>query len=335
MDVYAIVTEKIINLLEQGLVPWRQPWIATGLPRNLISKKPYRGVNLFLLSASKFTSPYWLTLRQANQLGGFVRKGEESTLAVFWKIEEIESSEQPDDAPRNEKERRRFLLRYYRLFNQEQCELPRRVTDKLPKIEVREHQQITKCAEIIGCMPNAPTIVHEGSKAYYSPVTDIVTLPRPELFISSEEYYESAYHELAHSTGHRNRLARESIIEIATFDSHTYGIEELVAEMGAAYLCAESGISPAVIENQSPYIGNWQAKLRDDRRLVIRAAPRRSMPRITFWAGHGHRSNGFSLARPAAEQGSLCFEASAEFCRAMLRLVTLSVLLRLIIFFWN
>jgi antirestriction protein ArdC len=127
---------------------------------------------------------------------------------VFWKIEETERDEQADDLETNQKERRRFLLRYYRLFNQEQCELPRRVIDKLPKIETRKHEPIMKCAEIIGCMPNAPTIVHEGSKAYYSPVTDIVTLPPLELFISAEEYYASAYHELAHSTGHRGRLAR-------------------------------------------------------------------------------------------------------------------------------
>jgi antirestriction protein ArdC len=89
MDVYAIVTEKIINLLEQGVVPWRRPWISTGLPRNLVSKKPYRGVNYFLLSATKYVSPYWLTMRQANQVGGNVRKGEESTIVVFWKVEDV------------------------------------------------------------------------------------------------------------------------------------------------------------------------------------------------------------------------------------------------------
>src|SRR6266851_2543963 len=87
MDVYGIITEKIINLLEQGAVPWRRPWTANGLPRNLVSKKPYRGINHFLLSASKYVSPFWLTMRQANELGGHVRKGEESTIVVFWKVE--------------------------------------------------------------------------------------------------------------------------------------------------------------------------------------------------------------------------------------------------------
>jgi antirestriction protein ArdC len=124
MDVYAIVTEKIVNLLEQGIVPWRRPWSATGLPRNLISKKPYRGVNLFLLSATKYVSPFWLTMKQANELGGSVRKGEHSQIVVFWKVDQIanagtETGTESDEA--DEKSRRRFVLRYYRLFNLEQC----------------------------------------------------------------------------------------------------------------------------------------------------------------------------------------------------------------------
>ena len=89
MDTYAIVTEKIINLLEQGIVPWRRPWSATGLPRNVVSKKPYRGINLFLLSATKYVSPFWLTMKQANELGGSVRKGEHSQIVVFWKVDQI------------------------------------------------------------------------------------------------------------------------------------------------------------------------------------------------------------------------------------------------------
>jgi antirestriction protein ArdC len=198
MDVYAIVTEEIINLLEQGVVPWRRPWTSIGLPRNLVTKKAYRGINHFLLSASKFVSPYWLTMRQANQLGGCVRKGEESTIVVFWKVEDSTQSLELDPEENDEKKRRRFLLRYYRIFNLEQCELPQAVLDKPPKIETHQHEPITACAEIIGCMPNAPEIVHAGSKAFYSPITDRVTLPPPELFISSEEYFASCYHELIH-----------------------------------------------------------------------------------------------------------------------------------------
>src|SRR5271155_4590796 len=133
MDIYAIVTDRIINLLEQGVVPWRRLWTSTGLPRNLVSKKPYRSVNLFLLSASKYVSPFWLTMRQANELGGHVRKGQESTVVVFWKIEGLNQS--GDTSENDESNRRRFLLKYYRVFNLEQCELLQAVLDKLPKIE--------------------------------------------------------------------------------------------------------------------------------------------------------------------------------------------------------
>ena len=104
MDIYAIVTDKIINLLEQGVVPWRRPWTSAGLPRNLVSKKPYRGINHFLLSASKYVSPFWLTMRQANELGGHVRKGEESTIVVFWKVEDAKQSTEDLDTERDRRE---------------------------------------------------------------------------------------------------------------------------------------------------------------------------------------------------------------------------------------
>ena len=139
MDTYAIVNEKIISLLEAGIVPWRKPWASTGLPRNLVSMKPYRGVNVFLLSASKYVSPFWLTLRQANELGGHVRKGEESSVVTFWKVEDVKQRTQDLDTDEpEEKARRRFLLKVYRVFNLEQCELPQAVIDRLPKIETHQ-----------------------------------------------------------------------------------------------------------------------------------------------------------------------------------------------------
>ena len=104
MDVYAIVTEKIINLLESGVVPWRRPWTSTGLPRNLVARSHIRGINYFLLSASKYVSPFWLTMRQANQLGGHVRKGEESTIVVFWKVEDLKQSSEDLDSERERRQ---------------------------------------------------------------------------------------------------------------------------------------------------------------------------------------------------------------------------------------
>jgi antirestriction protein ArdC len=273
MDVYAIVTEKIIGLLEQGVVTWRRPWTSIGLPRNLVSKKPYRGVNVFLLSASKYVSPFWLTYRQANELGGHVRKGEESTLIVYWKVDD--AKQRTEDLAAEEPEgrtRRRFLLRYYRVFNVEQSELPQAVIDKIPKIETYQHDPIEAAEKIIGKMPNPPEIQYAGSKAFYSSITDRITLPPRELFVSAEEFYATALHETVHSTGSQARLARESILEAAPFGSATYSHEEMVAELGAAYLCAEAGISNAVVENQAAYVAGWLKKLRDDRKLLIHAA---------------------------------------------------------------
>jgi antirestriction protein ArdC len=201
MDTYAIVTEKIINLLEQGIVPWRRPWSATGLPRNLVSKKPYRGVNLFLLSATKYVSPFWLTMKQANQLGGSLRKGEHSQIVVFWKVDQIANAVTdtgPESDEADKKSRRRFILRYYRLFNLEQCELPRVVLDKLPKIETHQHDPIEAAERIIAGMPNPPEIERVGSKAFYSSITDRITLPPRELFISAEEEIATRLHEYSH-----------------------------------------------------------------------------------------------------------------------------------------
>ena len=270
MNVYEIVTEKIVKLLEQGIVPWRRPWTSTGLPRNLVSKKPYRGVNVFLLSASKYVSPFWLTMRQANELGGHIRKGEESTAIVFWKIDEAKQSTEDLDA--DEKTRRRFLLRFYRVWNLEQCELPQSVLDKLPKMETHQHDPIEAVEKIIAGMPNPPEIVRGGSKAFYSLLTDRITLPPRELFISAEEEAATETHELIHSSGSEKRLAREGICEAAPFGSPVYSKEELTAELGAAYLCAEAGISNAVIANQAAYVAGWLKKLRDDLKLLIHAA---------------------------------------------------------------
>jgi antirestriction protein ArdC len=272
MDVYSIVTEKIINLLESGVVPWRRPWTSTGLPRNLVSKKPYRGVNFFLLSASKYVSPFWLTIRQANELGGHVRKGEESTVVVFWKVDDAKQSTEDDKEETDGKTRRRFLLRYYRVFNLEQCELPQTVLDKLPKTEAHEYNPIEAAERIIADMPNRPEIQYTGSKAFYSSLTDRITLPPRELFTSAEEFYATALHETVHSSGSEKRLAREGICEAAPFGSRVYSKEELVAEFGAAYLCTEAGISNEVIHNQAGYVAGWLKKLRDDRKLLIHAA---------------------------------------------------------------
>ena len=275
MNTYEIVTERIIQLLEQGVIPWRRPWNAAGAPRNLGSKKTYRGVNFFLLSATKYVSPYWLTFRQANELGGSVRKGEHGQVVIFWKVDrdaDPESDADAENIDECEKSRRRFVLRFYRVFNAEQCELPQAVLDKLPKIETYQHDPIETAERIIANMPNPPALEYGGTKAFYSPAADRITLPPRELFISAEEHFGSWAHEASHSTGHPKRLNRESIAEAAPFGSPTYSFEEMVGELSAAYLCAEAGISPAVIENEAAYLQGWLSKLKCEKRLIVIAA---------------------------------------------------------------
>jgi antirestriction protein ArdC len=271
--VYGIVTGKIVSLLEQGIVPWRKPWIASGLPRNLVTRKPYRGVNLLLLSATKYLSPYWATMRQINELGGRLRKGEESTLIVYWQIGEApENSEGFKNNDTKGKPQRRFLLPYYTIWNLEQCELLQAIIDNLPRIETYQHEPIAAAEQIIAGMPNRPAIDRGGSQAFYSPFTDRITLPPRELFESAEAEAAITFHEMSHATGAPQRLNRASITDAAPFGSPIYASEELIAEISAAFLCAESGISPAVLTNQAAHVSGWLKELRSDRRLVVHAA---------------------------------------------------------------
>jgi antirestriction protein ArdC len=192
---------------------------------------------------------------------------------VFWKISDVKQSKENLDIEENdEKTRRRFLLRFYRVWNLEQCELPQAVIDKLPKLETHQHDPIEAIEKIIAGMPNPPEIARGGSKAFYSPIPDRITLPPRELFISAEEEACTTLHECSHATGSSKRLNRESIIEAAPFGSPTYSREELVAELSAAFLCAEAGISNAVIANQAAYLAGWLKAFSDNRRLLIQAA---------------------------------------------------------------
>ncbi|MFZ2061298.1 MAG: zincin-like metallopeptidase domain-containing protein [Candidatus Binatus sp.] len=147
--------------------------------------------------------------------------------------------------------------------------------DKLPKIETYQHNPIEAAENVIAGIPNPPEIQYAGSKAFYSSITDRITLPPRELFVRAEEFYATALHEAVHSTGSQAPLARESILEAAPFGSATYPREEMLAELGAAYLCAEAGISNAVVENQAAYVAGWLKRLRDDGKLANASTPRR------------------------------------------------------------
>ena len=262
-NAYQIVTDRIIELLEQGTVPWQKPWKGGGQAQNLMSKRPYRGINQFLLNASSYASPYWLTFNQAKKLGGSVKKGSKSTPVVFWKWLEVE------DKDTGEKKEVPFL-RYYRVFNLEQTEgIQPPKEDQAPD---RPFSPIERCEQIMAEMPSPPALQHQVQSAWYSPRKDLVNMPRPETFVSDEEYYSTLFHEMVHATGHETRLNRPTLVDMAPFGSTNYSKEELVAEMGAAMLCGVTGIVNQTINNSAAYIQGWLGKLRKDSTLVVQAA---------------------------------------------------------------
>jgi len=260
--VYEIVTQKVLESLENGVVPWHKPWKSLynlAMPHNLVSKKGYRGINVFLLAFADYDSPYWLTFNQCKKLGGKVIKGEKSRLVVFWKIYDKEVEVNGE----NEMQKR-YILRYYNVFNTEQCE-----DLDLSKIENNVNQiefnPIDVCEEIVANMPHCPTIKN-GNKASYRRDKDIITMPKKESFESVEEYYSTLFHELAHSTAHLGRLDRSKE------EDNNYSKEELVAEMTAAMLCGMAGIENKVIENSAAYIKHWSKAFKDNVKIVVEAA---------------------------------------------------------------
>lgn len=262
-DIYALVTSRIIEHLEKGVIPWRQPWFESGVPRNLVSDKPYRGVNVLLLASLGYEQNYFLTFRQVQELGGKVRKGEKSHEVIFWNWKEVENKE-------TGKKEKIPILRYYRVFNISQCEGISK--EKLPEKFERKHDPVQPCEEIIAAMPNKPPIRHEEHEAYYHPAMDYVNMPKPESFISAEAYYGALFHELVHSTGHASRLNRKEIVERTGFGSARYSAEELTAEIGASFLKSQAGIPIEELENSTAYIKHWLEQLKNDKRFIVYAS---------------------------------------------------------------
>ena len=260
--VYEQITDRIITMLENGTVPWRKPWnVQTGLPRNFVTKKAYRGINTFLLHSMHYESPFWLTFRQAQELGGSVKKGEKACPVVFWKQLEVEDKEshEIEKIP---------MLRFYFVFNVAQCD----GLKNIPATVETPATISTTAEEIVALMPKRPEIKHGLAKAFYSPGADIVAMPDRARFDTEAGYFATLFHELAHATGHKSRLNRPTITESAGFGSNPYCKEDLIAEMGAAFLCGQAGIAENILENSAAYVQNWLEQLQNDKSLIVQAA---------------------------------------------------------------
>jgi antirestriction protein ArdC len=268
--VFEIITERIIEKLEAGVVPWHKPWTAGNAPKSLYTGKEYNGLNVWILVAEDYASPWWITAKQLKRIGGSVKDGEykNSTIITWWNIGEYEAENKDTGEMETKKS---FQLRYYRVYNIEQCDIPKAKLPEVPE-NVEEFNPIEAAQNVVNNMPSPPTIKHNGGEAYYSPLTDSITLPNPEEFDNPEAYYCTEFHELIHSTGHESRLNRKGITEVNRFGSKDYSQEELVAEMGAAFLCGTTGIVNTTIDNSASYLASWIKRLRGDSKLIVYAA---------------------------------------------------------------
>ena len=263
-NVYEIVTQRIIQQLQSGTAPWHKPWKVrgkSGLPRNLVTSREYRGVNVWILLSSGFSSPYWLTFKQANLVGGHVRQGSIGFPVVYWKFgtREVEDGDEIIEKPS-------VLCCYYTVFNVEQCEglrlQPARSTEEQP-------QPIEACEQVVAAWVQKPTITHGGDCASYNKVLDCIQMPERESFDSAESYYSVLFHESIHATGHPSRLNRSSLTDFERFGDASYSREELVAEMGAAFLAGYCGIQNQTLDNSVAYLANWLEVLKNDSRMIV------------------------------------------------------------------
>jgi antirestriction protein ArdC len=269
--IYEMMTDRILTLLDAGTVPWRKPWKGGGLPVNLVSKKAYRGINIFLLSCAGYSSPYWLSFKQAKQKGGKVKKGEKGSQVIFWKFLEKDGENAAGETITN----RIPLLRYYTVFNLDQCEgIENPDAGQQDDSETREELIPIEAAQaVVEAMQNPPTLTHEGAQACYIPALDHVKMVDLQAFENAEEYYSTLFHELGHSTGHETRCNRAEIVKPSAFrQSHSYSKEELVAEFTACFLCGLTGIEAQTIDNSAAYIEGWSKKLRSNSKWAVQAA---------------------------------------------------------------
>jgi len=276
-DIYQLVSDAIIAQIETGTPPWKKPVLRVRFedgttfnrPCNFVTKRPYEGINTFLLSCTPHTVPMFLTFNQVQALKGSVKKRAKGYLAVFWKKETVKDI----GTDGKEKEKNRFFLTYHKVFNVEDTTLDYRKyivreTEK-PK---KEAAKIESCEAVITGYTNAPKIVISEKDMCYFPVSDKIAVPAFTRFKKGPEYYHVMFHEMVHSTGHRSRLNREGIEQYNGFGSASYSKEELIAELGAAFLDKIAGIdSPDTVTNSAAYIKGWLKPLKDDKKLFFEA----------------------------------------------------------------
>jgi antirestriction protein ArdC len=273
-DVYSRVTDRIIADLERGVRTWMKPWsaehtagrISRPLRHNGI---PYQGMNVLLLWGEAvekgYAAPIWVTYKQAQELGGNVRKGEKSALVVYAnKLTRTETGDQGEEI-----EKQIPFMKAYAVFNVQQVEgLPAHYYGQPENNPLPLSERLEQVESFIA--KTGADIRHGGNSAFYAPSKDLVQMPPFEAFKDKESYYATLLHELTHWTSHKNRLDRS--FNAKRFGDHGYAREELVAELGAAFLSADLGITPEVRDDHAAYLGHWLKVLQEDKRAIFSAA---------------------------------------------------------------
>ena len=264
-DVYKEITDRFIAALEAGTVPWHKPWFGGNAACISYSTgKPYSFLNQILLGGR---SGEYITFKQAVQAGGYVKKGEKAHMVVFWKpYEEVDQD--------TGEVTKRFFLRYYNVFHLDQCEgiRPRwAVSVQQPVSTLKPDDAAEAVIQDYVDRSHVKLTICRSDKAYYSPLMDEIVVPELSQYNELSEYYSTIFHEMTHSTGSPSRLNR--IKDVAAFGSESYSKEELVAELGSAFLVHHVGLeTPISFNNNAAYLQGWLNVLRDDRRLIVTAA---------------------------------------------------------------
>ena len=280
-DICENITAAIIAELENGVMPWSKPWAGSGgpvMPRRHTGAR-YRGINILVLwqaaEAAGYRSPHWMTFKQALEYGACVKKGERSTQIVYAdRVTKTETNENGENVERNFS-----FLKAYSVFNAEQIDrLPARfaspATAPAP-VEGGEPKDWAAYAPSTAWFEAVPAeVIHRGERAVYIPSQDRIELPERDAFFSAEAYFSTRAHETVHWTKAESRLARN--FGAARFGDEGYAMEELVAEIGAAFIMAEIGHQPAIREDHAPYIAVWLKALKRDRKAILTAAAKAS-----------------------------------------------------------
>lgn len=261
---YEKITDALVAALEEGKIPWHKPWSGGVAPYNAFSKHVYKGINPIILGLSPYNDPRWATFNQIAQHGGNL-KGQHATAVVAWNFpEKID--------PKTGLKKVVPFLKYIGVFNVEQA-----TGLNLPALnsEKKTHTPIESAEAIVKGYSDRPRITYGGNSAFYAPREDKIGMPQKEDFDSPEHYYSTLFHEMAHSTGHENRLNRSEVVGSIRFGNEDYSKEELVAEFCACYLSNYAGIANSDTDkNTKAYLQNWIGKLKEDVKLAVFAATR-------------------------------------------------------------